>query len=429
MSYTVQKLDDNKVKLTVTIPAAEFVDVCQHAAEHISQETKIPGFRPGKASYDVVKRHVGEQAILEHAAEELIRSSFIEAMIAEDLETIGQPFFAMEKLAANNEFIYSATVSLVPAVTKLADWHKLEVKRNDVEPSDKLIDEAKRDLLRMRQKEVRAESGRVLAKGDKAVVNLSMKKDGVVLEGGESQNHGVYTNEPHYIEGFVDEILGLKEGDEKTFALKFPSDHYQKHIAGQNVDFTVKMNEIFTIETPDLDDEFAKSLNMESADAVLAKLRDNLRKENEHEEERRVEKAVLDLIADKSTFEPIPDLLVNQEVEKMVQELEHHVSTQGIDFVTYLKNIGKSLPELKLDFTPQGLQRIKVGLVLREIQKQEKIAVEAVDVDAELDKVAATFKESDENRKRVYEPQYREYIERQLMNRATIDLLKKAIAK
>lgn len=429
MAHTLERISDNKVKITVTIPALAVEEACKEAAEHLSKEVNIPGFRPGHAPYEMVKQRLGEMAILEHAAEDLVRSSFVEAMLEEDLETVGQPHFTMDKLAPGNDFVYSAEIALMPAVTKLADYATLEVKRNDIEPTEKLIEEAKQDLLRMRMTEVRAESGRALQKGDKAVVNLGMKKDGVVLEGGEAQNHGVYTNESHYIAGFVDQIIGMKEGEEKTFALKFPEDHYQKHIAGQDVDFTVKMNEIFTIEMPAFDDTFAQTFGMQTAEELRTKLQENLRMENETEESRRLDKAVLDLVADKSSFQEISDLLVNQEIEKMVHELEHHVETQGMDFQEYLKNMKKSITELKLDFTAPALQRIKVSLVIKAVQKKEGITVDEADVDAELDQIASQFKENDDTRKRIYEPAYREYVTQQLANRKTINKLKDMIVK
>lgn len=429
MSHVVERLDENKIKVTVTVPADEVQEACKTAAAHLSDEAKIPGFRPGKAPYDVVKQRLGEMAILEHAAEDLVRQTFVEAMIAEDLETVGQPFFAFVKLAPGNDFVYTAEMSLMPTVTKLADYHALTVDKHDTEPTQALFDDAKNDLTRMRTKEVRAEKGRTLAMGDKAVVTLTMQKDGVVIEGGEAQNHGIYTKESYYIPGFIDEILGLAEDEEKTFALQFPSEHYQKHIAGKNVDFTVKMQEIFLLETPAFDDAFATTVGMKSAAELEERLRENLRAENVHEEMRRQDKAVLDLLADKSTFEAIPDLLANQEIEKMIHELRHQVETQGLNFDEYLTSVGKSLAQLKLDFAAPALQRVKVAIIIKEIAKRENVTVDAAELDAELDKIAAQFAETDESHKRVYEPQYREYVERQLTNRKTIDLLKSKMVR
>lgn len=429
MAHVLERLPDNKVKLTVTIPADELDDKLDHAAEHISEEVKIPGFRPGKAPFDVVERHVGAQAILEHAAEELVRETFVAAMLEEDLSTVGQPFFSFVKLAKGNDFVYTAEMALMPTVTKLADYDKLEVAKVDTEPTAEILEQTKKDLARMQTKEVRATSGHKLEKGNKAVVNLTMKKDGVILEGGESKNHGVFTDEPHYIEGFVDNILGMAEGEEKNFTLKFPTEHYQKHLAGQDVDFTVKMNEIFQLESPVIDDAFAAKLGMKDTAELEEKLKENLRKEGEYEEARRQDKAVLDAIADKSTFDAIPDLLVNQEIDKMVHELEHNIEEQGMDFKQYLSSIGKSMTDIKMDFTAPALQRIKVSIVLNEIAKREKVTVDAAELDKELDMIASRFDEKNEARKRVYEPEYREYVERQMINRKTIDLLKSKIVK
>lgn len=429
MAHQIQHLDDNKVKITVTIPAEEVAEACKTAAAHMAEEITIPGFRPGKAPYEVVKQKVGEMAILEHAAEDLVRSSFLAVMVEADLDTVGQPYFSMDKLAPGNDFVYTAELALMPKVTKLADYSALSVEKKDIEPTKELVEEAKGDLVRMQTKEVRAEAGRKLEKGDKAVVNMTMKQDGVVLEGGEAKNHGVYTNESYYVPGFVDEILGLAEGEEKTFALKFPDEHYQKHIAGKDVEFTVKLNEIFLLQTPAFDDAFAATVGLKNSAELEEKLQENLREENRAEEARRLDKAVLDLVAEKSTFDAIPDLLVNQEIEKMTHELEHQVETQGLDFKQYLSSIGKSMADLKLDFAAPALQRIKVGIILKEISKKEDVKADDAEVDAELDKIASQFDEKDENRQRVYEPQYRDYIERQMINRKTIDLLKEKIVK
>lgn len=429
MAYQLEQLPENKVKITVTIQADEVTEACKTAALHLAEEVNVPGFRPGKAPYEAIKQKVGEMAILEHATEDLVRSSFVAAMVEADLETAGQPFFSMEKLALGNDFVYSAVVPLMPNVTKLADYNSLSVEKKDIEPTKEILEQAKTDIIRMQTKEVRAAAGRKLAQGDKAVVNLTMKKDGVVLEGGESKSHGVFTNETYYVPGFIDEILGLAEGEEKTFSLAFPEEHYQKHIAGKAVDFTVKMNEIFLLEPPAFDDAFAVTIGLANAKELEEKLAENLREENRVEEARRLDKAVLDLIAEKSTFDAIPDLLVNQEIEKMTHELEHQVSTQGLEFSQYLSSIGKSATDLKLDFAAPALQRIKVGILLKVISDKENVQVDEATVDAELDGIAGQFPEDDENRKRVYEPQYREYVERQMINRKTIDLLKEKIVK
>lgn len=429
MPHKVEKLDKNRVKITVTIPVEQVEAGMRHAAEHFSEDTSIPGFRPGKAPYETIKQRVGEMKLLEAAAEELIRDTFVAAMLEENLETVGQPFFSMEKMVPGNEMVYSAEIALMPAVTKLADYNDLTLEKKSTEPTDEMFNQAKNDLLRMRTKEVRGEKGHKLSKGDKAVVNMTMKKDGVVLEGGEAQNHGVYTNEPYYIEGFVDKIVGAEEGEERTFTLKFPSDHYQKHLAGQDVEFTVKLNEIFTLEIPNWDDEFAKGIGFGTAAELDAKLRENLSLEKAEDENRRQEKEVLELIANKSTFDEISDLLINQEIEKMIAELKEWVFRNGMEFDKYLQSIGKSITDLKLDFSPQAMMRIKVALILGEVAKREKIEPTAEEIDHEVDEVAKTVGENKEAREYVFSPAFRDRIEHQIRNKKTVEFLKNKMVR
>ncbi len=429
MSHTIEPLSDNLIKISVIVPKEKVLAAMHVAADELSRVMNIPGFRPGAASYDVVKQRVGEMKILEEAAEELIRASLAAALIEEDLDIVGAPHFTMDIMIPGEDLAYSAEIALMPKVKKLADYTKLSIEKKPTEPTQDIIETAKNDLARMQTKETRATAGKKLAHGDKAVVNLTMKKEGVVLEGGESQNHGVYTHEPHYIDGFVTQILGLAEGEEKTFSLKFPKDHYQKHLANTDIDFTVRLNEIFTIETPDVDDEFAKRLGFDNAGMLEEKLKENLAAESVVEEVRRQERECLDLLAQKSEFDVIPDVLVNQEIERMLRELEHSVGENGMELKDYLKSVGKTVAETKLDFTPTALTRVKVALLIREIGKKENIDVSAAAVDAELDVIADRLGEDSEHRQRVYEPEYRDFVESQMRNRAVVDHIMKVMVK
>lgn len=429
MPYTIEKTATQSVKIHLTIPREQVEAGMEHAAEHMGEGVTIPGFRPGHAPASAIKAKFGEMALLEHAAEELIRAALTEALIAEDLDIVGSPYFTMEKMAPDNDLICTAEIALMPSVTKLADYTTLTVAPEKAEASSEALEQAKRDLQRMRQVEVRAEAGTKLEKGHKAVVDLSMKKDGVAIEGGDAKGHGIYTNEPHYVPGFVDAILGAAEGDERTFSLKFPEDHYQKHLAGTDIEFSVKLNEIFAVQTPEIDDVFAQGLGMESAIMLEEKLKENLAKEKQTEEDRRQEKVLLELLAEKSTFEEINDLLVNQEIDKMVQELRVWVTENGMEFDEYLKSIGKSITEMKLDFTPQAITRIKVALIIKDIAKKENIHADAAAVDAELDRIAEMVSKDPEAKERVYAPEYRNRIEQQFQNRAVIDFLKKTMVR
>jgi trigger factor len=220
----------------------------------------------------------------------------------------------------------------------------------------------------------------------------------------------------------------MKEGEQRVFILTFPENHVQKLIAGKEIEFEITLNELYHLELPGVDDEFAKTLGLPDFATLRKTLEENLQGEKDVEESQRQEKEMLEQIAEKSRFEEIPDLLVNEEINKMLSELQRSVENQGVGFEQYLKNLGKTLGQLKIDLASQALIRIKVALLLRAIAEEQNIVTKTEEVDAEIDKIAEHYKDED-TRKQIYSPQYREYTEQILKNRNTIKFLKELIVK
>lgn len=419
----IEQLPKNLVKFTITVSAAEVQPYLEAAAVHISEHSTIPGFRPGKAPFEVVKKRVGDMKLLEEALEKIVRKTYGDALTEHEVDTVGSPHIDVEKMVPGNDLIYTAEVARLPAVTRLADYTKVKVDGPKAEVTDKDMEQAIADLTRMQTREVRRAAGSAAGGTDKIVVAIDMKKGGVPVEGGQSPNHSVYLGEEHYIPGMKEQLVGLKEGDKKSFTITFPKDHTSPLLAGADVEFDVTAREIYALETPAFDNELAKSLGQKDAETMRGLIRANLQKEKDTEENQRVEKELLEAVANDSRFEDIPDLLVNEEINKMVFELQRNVEAQGLDFEAYMKSIKKTLAEMKMDFTPQALTRIKVALVLKEIAKKEKIEVDEKDIDTEVDELASRY-ESKEAKQQIFSPTYREYVATILRNRKTIALIK-----
>jgi trigger factor len=425
----IEPLEHNKLKLTFTLTQEEAKPYLDEAAQRISTQSKIPGFRPGKAGYDVVKQRVGEMKIYEEALETIIRKSYVQALLAENIDTVGSPKIDVVKLAPDNDIVFTAEVSKMPTAKTLADYNKLSIDVKNIVLEDKEINLALRDIQRMQTKEVRATSEDTVGEADKIIVSMNMKRNGVGVEGGQAPNHAIYLNEDYYIPGLKKEVLGMKEGEERTFSLTFPKDHAQKMLAGKPVEFELTLKELFHLEPPALDDAFAATLGMKDFPALKDAISQNLLAEKEKEEHARQEREMLETVAKNSIFDAIPDLLVNEEINKMTTELQRAVEAQGAEFDTYLESLGKTLTEMKLDFTPQALTRIKVALSMRAVADKEKIEVDDKDLDAALDKAAEQYKENKEAREQIYSPQYRDYMEQMLKNRKVIEFLRSVMVK
>ncbi|MDD4995125.1 MAG: trigger factor [Patescibacteria group bacterium] len=423
MPYTFQKLPKSCAEFSFTIPVDEIQPFLIQAAERLSQKSTIPGFRPGKAPYDMIMKRFGEMAIWEEALEHIVRKHYANALAAESLETIGSPEINVEKLAPGNPLAFKIKTSLVPEIDKLADYSVKKFDRKTPEIEDKKIDKVIEDVRKMQTKEKLVD--RPATAADKVVIEMEMTQNGVIMEGGKSPNFQVYLAEENYIPGLTRELVGLKSGDEKKFTLKFPDQHFQKSMQGKNVDFRVKATGVYELEPPEINDEFAKTMGQPDLAAMKKLIRENLVNEAAEEEERRLERAIFDDLISASRFGDMPDLLVNEEINKMLHELEHNAEHQGMKFEDYLASIKKTVADLKIDFAAEAMRRIKAALLLRVISQKEKIDVEEKDVDQEIDRQAETYKDNDDARKQIFSPEYRDYIFGALRNRKVIEMLKK----
>ncbi len=429
MQITQESISKTQVKLTIELTPEEVVPYLEESASHISESVSVPGFRKGKATLEAVTNNVGEMRVLEEAIELIIRGTLPDAVKQEGIDTVGSPSVDVEKTVPGNSFVYSATLTLMPQVKKLADYEKLSVKAKSTDATEENIEKALKDLTRMQTKEVRAKSDFVAGEKDLVVVDMDMKKDNVPLDGGTGKGYRVYMGEDFYLPGMRDKLIGVKEGDKKEFSLTFPEDHFQKHIAGQAVDVSVEVKEIYTLEVPELDETFAKALGMESVDNLKEQISANLEEENKQEEATRQEQEMLEAIASKSSFSEIPDSLVENEIEKMIHELEHAVEKQGGVFADYLKSINKTPEQLRDGMREQAMLRVKVGIILKAVGKKEEVEISNDEAQTEIEKQVEFYGDDEERKKQVRSNEYREYMKYRLRNQKVISLLKEKMVK
>lgn len=424
MEYTVKNPSKSEVELTITVKPEDYKQAMEKAAVKISEIAGIKGFRPGKAPYDIVKREAGELKIMEHAMQNIVESNYSKAAGEAELLTIGMPQITIEKMAPGNDFIFKATVALLPEV-KLADISSLKVKRDSKEIDDKQVDEVIDNLSKMRRKE--ALKNGPAAKEDKIVIDLDMFLDKVPVEGGQAKKHQVYLSEAHYIPGLNEQLIGLKKDEIKEFSLKFPKEHYQKNLAGKNIDFRVKAHEVFKLETPEIDDEFAKSLGQESLAKLKELLKENLKKEAEEKDEQRIEAEIFEKLIEKSSFGEIPQVLLDAEKTKMFHELKHQLTRQGADMEKYLKDIKKTEEEIKKDFAEQADKRVKAALISRQIALDFNLKVEKEELEKELELIKQTYGNDKTVEENLKKPEVLDTIATTIQNQKVIKLLKEKV--
>lgn len=419
-----KKEEKSQVVLTITIKPEDYKKDLEAAAVRLSERAAIKGFRPGKAPYEMVKQQLGEQSIMQEAAERLVQRAYFEAVKTEKLATVGAPQIAIKKMAPGNDFVFEAKVALLPSV-KLPDLGKIKIDVKEVKTGDTEVNKVLEDLRKMQPKETLKAD--IATKEDKMLVDLDMFIDNIAVEGGQAKNHQVYLNEPHYIPGLAEELIGLKKDDTKEFKLSFPKDHYQKHLAGKKVDFKVKINEVFALEFAKLDDEFAKSVGQES----MAKLRElllaNLSKEADKKEIERQEIAILDQMIDKTTFGEIPQILIDSEKQKMFNELKYDLDRRGITMDQYLIDIKKTEEQIFKDFDEQATKRAKAALISRQVALDNAITVDKEDMDKELTDIKVAYPDDANVEENIKRPEVLDTIAATIQNRKVLAHLKEKV--
>lgn len=422
MTITVQPQPKSQVQLTIELSPEEMKPYLEKAAEELSQEFKIEGFRPGKASLGIVIGKVGAQAVWESAADIAIRKTFIQAVRDKQLATIGQPHIHVLKLAPDNPFRYSAESAVLPTMT-IGDYTNFKLAKTDVNITAAEVDKALEDLREMFATEAMVERAAQL--GDKVVIDLTLSKDHVQVESGSSTNHPVVIGSKHFIPGFEEQLIGLKKDDQKTFSLKFPKEYHNDQLAGQTGEFAVNVKSVAEVTKPELNDEFAKKAGaFDNLLSLRIKLEENLRTEAEEREDSVFERAIVDELISRSKFGELPELLVNSELEKMMHELQEQVSQRGGKWEDYLKAIKKSPEDLKKEFTPQAQKRVKAALLIREIAKREHMVADPKLVEAELQSTRAMYQGNPDVEQRINSDDYRDYLKSLQVNKQVVERLK-----
>lgn len=390
MHVTTTPSPKSTVLLEVELPADELARAVVDATRRLSQRTRIPGFRPGKAPRSMVERELGPGSVLDEAVEHLVERSY-RAALAEQTElfAIGQPTIDVVQAEEGQPLRYTATVPVRPEV-QLGDYRAFpfapEIDTVDDPKVDRVVDE-----LRDQQAALVPVEERGAKDDDWAVIGFVGTRDGEPFEGGTVERMPIVVGQERFIPGFEEHLVGLRAGESTEFDITFPLDYQEATLQGATAHFTVTIRELREKVLPVADDAFAASLG-EFAD--LAALRSDVRARLERNALDRARHGFADRIIDyavKNASVEIPDLLVDEEVEVMHDELRGALGGQGITEEAYLKATDKTPEQIHADFRPGAEERAKTLLVLGRIAEAEAMDVSDADVAAEASRARQRY--------------------------------------
>lgn len=421
MKTDKKELNKHQVEITVRVNQTDAQPMLDEAARHLSERRSIKGFRPGKATFEVVKRELGFGPILEEAMEEIINQTFNSVLEAENINTYGKVNFDLLPIASPDEVAaYKATVTIMPKVT-LGDWQSKKIKRQPVSVSDAELNQALDELAGMTVSEAQTDEAAALT--DKAVVDFEVVVDGKVIEGGSAKDFALVLGEGRMIPGFEEKIIGHKAGENVEFKLSFPKTYQAAHLAGKEADFKITVKQILKRIKPTIDDGFAQRVGVADLNDLKSKLQANIQKEKQNKEEERSEIAAIKQIVDTSKFDEFPDAMITDTVDELLHDFEHSLAHQNVKMDQYLASVGKTVEQTKKEFEPKAVERIKSSIALGKIAELEKLSLTTQVIGEELERQRKTHANNPEAMNDLARPEYRRHIANTLMNRKIIQFI------
>ena len=382
----------NIKEIEIKVEGKEWEEALDKAFKEANKKAKIDGFRPGHAPKEVFIKKYGEQALYMDAAEAVVDGAY-EKMLKEnekDLEDlVARPDVQVKEI--NSEGVtFNFVLTMRPEV-KLGDYKKINVKREKAKVTAEEIEDTIENI-RHRYAEDVLKDGKI-KDGDVAVIDFDGFVDGVAFEGGKGENYSLKIGSGTFIPGFEEQLIGLKSGDEKDVEVTFPEDYHAEDLKGKKATFKVKVHEVKEVKVPELDKDFFEDLGMEGVDTkekLEAKISESILTNKESELENKYIDELLEAAA-KDTEVDIPEVMIDDELERMIREYDSHLRSQGITLEQFYKFTNSDEEALKSQMRPEAARRVKHRLMLEEIAKQEKIEISDEEANKEAERLAENY--------------------------------------
>lgn len=389
MSLTVENLEKNMAKLTITVPADEFVEAMKASYNKQKGKISVPGFRKGKVPQVYLEKMYGPEMFYEDAANTCMESSYPGALDECGLDVVSRPQIDVTQMEKGKDFIYTATVAVKPEVT-LGQYKGVEVDKVEVEVTDEDVQAELLNVQKQNSRTIPVED-RAAKMDDEVTIDFEGFVDGEAFEGGKGENYQLTLGSHSFIDTFEDQIVGKNIGEEFDVNVTFPEDYQAEDLAGKPAVFKCKLNGIKETELPELDDEFASEVSeFDTMDEYKADLKATLQVKKEKAAKNTKEGLVIDQIIENSTME-IPDPMLETTKEQMLNEFSQQLSYQGLSVDQYFQFTGMTKEKFLETSTPEAERRIKSRLVLEAIAKAEDIQVSEDELNDELKKMADMY--------------------------------------
>ncbi len=383
-------MEKNKLEYTVKIEGKEWEEAIDKAFAEANKKAKIDGFRPGKAPKEVFIKKYGEESLWLDAADHVLQSAYTKMLDEhKDLELVAQPDVAIK--AISKEYVEFNFILITKPEVKLNKYKKLGVKKEEVKVTKEEIDKAILDMRNKYAENVTKEG--TLENNDIAIIDFEGFKDGVAFEGGKGENYSLTIGSNTFIPGFEEQLIGMKNGEEREIKVTFPEDYHAEDLKGQEATFKVKLNEIKQVVIPELNKDFFDDLGMEGItdeESLRKQVEENIKAHKEHHAEDHFIDELLEEGIKNMEVE-IPDVMIEEELNRMIRQYEENLKMQGLTLAQFYQFTNSDEAALKDQMREEAEKRVKSRLLLEEITKLEKIEVTDEEAEKEAEDLATKY--------------------------------------
>ena len=382
----------NTKEITIEIKGKKWEEALDKAYTKKLKEAKVDGFRKGKVPKDMYIKKYGKMDVYIEAGDLVLSEAYTKMLDkAKDIleDVVAQP--DMELADVNDDKIkFKFTLTLKPEV-KLGKYKGLGVKKEVAKATKEEIKETIEQTRQRFAEDVLKEGP--IENGNIAIIDFEGFVDGKAFDGGKSENYELEIGSGSFIPGFEEQLIGLKEGDEKEINVKFPEDYHSEDVKGKDAVFKIKVHEVKEVHIPELDKDFFEDLGIEGVDtkeALEAYISENIISRKDAEFENKYIDELLNKAAENTEVE-IPGVMIEEETSRMVSQYSEYMKSQGLDLQTLFKITGGDEEKLREEMRPGAEKRVKERLMLEEIAKQEKIEVSDKEAEGRAKELAENY--------------------------------------